>query len=288
MPTSAVSSLPIAVFVGLAACAGSAAPPAKADTPEEKEEGTPSVVSADADRPSTSKTATFAEDFEWHGPASGVHVANVNGSIQIERASGSEVAVAATRSGPDADEVHVEMDKRGKEVFFRVVYPEARPGKKVRVGRHTVINNHNVDARVDFVLEVPAAVDVDAKTVNGEVTANVAASSLHLEAVNGRIDATGSGDVEASTVNGPVTVAVPKAHASRVELESVSGALSVHLPESVGATFDAKTLSGGIHSDFAIDNRKELVGAKARGKHGDGKVDIDLETVSGSIHIEKS
>lgn len=291
MPTSLLSVLPTVVLAGLTACAGSATPPPQADAPAKEGEPTPATAVADsapAASTASSKATTFAEDFDWHGAASGVHVTNVNGDIEVEHTTGSEVEVAAKRSGPDAEKVRVEMDKRGKEVFFRVVYPQSRRTKTVRTGRRTVVTNTNVDARVDFVLKVPAGTGIEATTVNGQLTAHVAASDLELEAVNGRIEASGSGDVRASTVNGTVSVAVPKAHASRVELNSVSGALRVELPESVGATFAAQTLSGGIHSDYALDRAREMVGSRARGTHGDGKVDIDLETVSGAIRIEKS
>lgn len=226
--------------------------------------------------PRTAATVAPAtkSDFEWKGElAAGgrVEVSTVNGDVKVERTSGKGIRVRGTKSGKDASRVTIEVDAKRDSVAIGPKYPK----------------EGNTDARVDFVVEVPAGIAVELNTVNGTLTAKDIDAALALHTVDGDISASACGDVRGNTVNGRVEVLLPK-RAKRAELEAVNGQLVVRMPADTGASVQANTVNGEIDSDFPLERSKEVVGSHARGKLGDGSVKIELSTVNGAIKLQRA
>jgi DUF4097 and DUF4098 domain-containing protein YvlB len=73
----------------------------------------------------------------------------------------------------------------------------------------------------------------------------------------------------------------------------VSGSVTVSLPSGLDADVEASTVSGAITSDFPItvgggSRRDGFSSRKLSGTIGRGGPRIELRTVSGAIHLEKS
>ncbi|HWB81540.1 MAG TPA: DUF4097 family beta strand repeat-containing protein [Nannocystaceae bacterium] len=234
----------------------------------------PSTSGADPGLRGAEPTAAVSRkaDFEWTGEAAKVDVSTVQGDVKITAGSGKRVQVRGTKSGKDAGEVTIEAEMRGDTVVIAPKYP-----------RHG-----NVDARVDFVIELPASVAVEGHTVNGKLVADGVSAAVSLSTVDGDIATSSCGDVRGNTVNGTVKVALPSRGAKRVALEAVNGALELRMSADTGAKVRANTVSGKIRSDFPLKAREEVVGSHVDGTIGDGSVAVDLATVNGPIRIAKA
>jgi DUF4097 and DUF4098 domain-containing protein YvlB len=216
--------------------------------------------------------ASTAADFEWSGEVAKIDVSTVKGDVKIKAGTGKRVQVHGTKSGRGASEVTIEAHVRGDTVVIAPKYPRHR----------------DVDARVDFVIELPASVEVEAHTVNGQLVADGVSAAVSLSTVDGDIATSACGDVRGNTVYGRVKVALPQTGAKRVALEAVNGELELRMPAATGAKVRANTVSGKIRSDFPLTTREQVVGSHLDGTIGDGSVAVDLSTVNGPIHIAKA
>jgi putative adhesin len=213
-----------------------------------------------------------ARDFEWSGEVARIDISTVLGDVEIRAGSGKTTVVRGTKSGKDAADVTIEAVVRGDTVVIAPKYP--RRG--------------NNDARIDFVVELPASVEVEAHAVNGKLVAEGVSAPVSLSTVDGDIATKACGDVRGNTVNGVVRVALPTRGAKRVDLEAVNGELELRMAADAGAQVRANTVSGQIRSDFPLSQKQEIVGSHASGTIGDGSVRVELSTVNGPIHIAKA
>jgi DUF4097 and DUF4098 domain-containing protein YvlB len=236
----------------------------------------PKASQAEGDPASAATVAPAAaptkSDFEWTGEVAKVEVSTVVGDVRVVAASGNQVRIRASKSGKDAAEVTIDVDVKGDRVSVTPQYPK---------------RNHS-DARVDFVVEVPGGIAVDAQTVNGQLTADGVTAAVALQTVDGSISTSNCGDVRGSTVNGRVQVQLPQRGGKRVDLEAVNGQLELRMAAGTGARVQASTVSGKIRSDFPLAHTDEVVGSHASGTLGDGSTKVDLSTVNGGIAIAKS
>ncbi len=224
----------------------------------------------------TAPTQQSAEDFSWSGTAtagSSIRLSNVNGNLQLVPAKGNTIQVRATKSGRDAAQAEVVVETSGDNVKIWTKLPD---GKR----------RGSTDARVDYVVEVPAGVAFDANVVSGDIQSRGIRGPLNLEAVSGDIDTAGSGDVKVTTVSGDAKVQLPTG-SRRAMLEAVNGTLELSVPASLGLDLAAKSLNGRIQSDVAHERTAKLVGSEVRISRGDRAATVRLETVNGGIEIRK-
>ncbi|HEU0054656.1 MAG TPA: DUF4097 family beta strand repeat-containing protein, partial [Longimicrobium sp.] len=161
-------------------------------------------------------------------------------------------------------------------------------------GRRT--SQRNIDARVDFVVRVPAGVRLSAATVSGNVGARGLRGPVRATSVSGDVDVSTSGPAEATSVSGNVTATLGGNAGRDLKFTSVSGNIVLRVPSGINADFSAKTLSGDIRSDFPITMQSRerrggwvnvRVGERATGTFGRGGPALEAETVSGDIRVER-
>src|SRR6185436_5144736 len=157
-----------------------------------------------------------AADFHWQGHlGSGrvLEIYGVNGAVRATAASGDQATVDAVKKArkSDPESVEIKVVEHEKGVTVCAVYPnrdgeanECRPGGG---GRNKVQDN---DVTVDFTVQVPAGVRLDAQTVNGGITAAL-----------GRAD--GTGPLNFQTVNGGITIDLPASIGADVRAQTVNG-----------------------------------------------------------------
>lgn len=219
--------------------------------------------------------AQSAEDFSWSGTAAAdtkVDLSNVSGDVRFVAAKGNTIRVNATKSGRDAALAEVVVEAKGGTVKIWTKLPR----KAKRRG--------STDVRVDYVVEVPAGVALDANIVSGDIVARGIRGPLDLQTVSGNIDTAGSGDVKLTTVSGNAKVELP-AGSRRAMLEAVNGSLEVSVPASLGLDLSAKSLNGRIKSEVSHERTSKLVGSEVRISRGDRAATVRLETVNGRIQI---
>ncbi len=236
----------------------------------------PATSAAERDRTSQSPARTSSQtsiEFEWEGAiADGgtFEISNVEGDVDVVVAAGNQVRVRAEKSGKDANRVEIEVMERKGRVVVKPKYPK-----------------RGADARIDFTIELPASVALEAKLVHGDVDVKSAGSPLQLQTVSGNIKAAGSDDVKVKTVEGNAIVALGSS-ARHAQLGTVNGKLEVQLPDALGFEVNASTLNGKIHSEYPADHANEMVGSKASLVHGDRAAKIHMKSVNGRISIKKS
>jgi len=231
------------------------------------------------------------QDFSWNGSVDrgdAVTIRGVNGGIIARRASGSRVVVRAVKTSrhDDVSTVRVEVVEDAQGVLICAVYPSRRDDRPNRCARDREYRNNtnDNDVEVEFTVEVPAGVRLEANTVNGEVTIASLDSEVDAGTVNGDIDLETSGAASAVTVNGSIDARVGRL-VENVEFTTVNGSIRLTLPSGVQADIEATTVNGRIETDFPITVRGRWGPRSARGQIGGGGPTLELTTVNGSIEL---
>jgi len=234
---------------------------------------------------SASVSTTEEMTFEVNADAR-ISLENINGDIRITGGTGDNVHLVATKKAGKQeflDELKIVVDADRDYVRIETRHPKGEGGWF----------NWGSDSSgsVSYVLEVPASINLDTiSTVNGEVEITSVFGQVKAETVNGSLEAVGlEGDVNFDTVNGSIRVEFNHMGAGqRVTADAVNGKIIVVLPADASARIEAETVNGSIDaSDFGLEPEKGFVGRDLSGVIGSGDARISLDTVNGSIKIQK-
>ena len=232
--------------------------------------------------------AADAPPFEWRGamaPGHSLEIKGVNGNIDVEPSSGTEVQVSAriTARRSDPNSVRVEVVPKGGDVRICSVYP-TDSGPVGCEGRGNIRDN---DTKVHFTVRLPRGVRLQANTVNGSIAALRLNSPVEARTVNGRVEVSTSETALGKTVNGDVEVDMGQL-GTKTEFSTVNGSIRVGLPTSAGANVRASTVNGSITPDFPLTVTGTFSRKKLNGRLNNGGPELVLSTVNGSIHIRRS
>lgn len=242
-----------------------------------------------------SRAPSAASDFQWHGvvaPGKTIEIRGVNGDVTAEPATGNEVEVTATKHArrSDPEDVRIEVVPHDGNITICAVYPTPN-GRRPNTcepggGRNNTRNN---DVSVDFTVRVPAGVNFDGNTVNGDVEATALTARADASTVNGSVTVETRGTASGRTVNGSVHVRMGSADwTDDLEFETVNGGITVTLPPGLNAELDAETVNGSIQSDFPVTVQGRLAPHSMHGVVGSGGRRLKLKTVNGSITLQKA
>jgi Putative adhesin len=248
-----------------------------------------------------------AEDFRWSGRlARGreIEVRGILSDVRAELTSGDQVEVVGRRIGRDADQVRIEVVESENGVVICAVYPTRRSERsnERRRDRDDPCENRGEvqlddEARIDFIVRVPAGVHFAARTVDGDIDARGLRSNVDAASVSGNVRVATTGTARAATVSGDVDATFGATDGDDMDFASVSGDVVVRVANDVGAEVAANTLSGDIHSDFRLRIRGQgdddddrgfvniQIGQQASGTIGRGGPELSVNTVSGDIRL---
>jgi len=242
-------------------------------------------------------TAT-AQDFNWHGRiAAGkrLEVKGVSGDVRAVLASGAEAVVNARKHArrSDPDDVEIKVVQSDEGVTICAVYPtppRAREENSCEPGDRWHSNTDNNDVTVDFEVQVPAGVEFNGQTVNGEMSAEGLKGDVKASTVNGSVRVTTTGLAEASTVNGSVYVQMGRANwDNELEFSTVNGGITLILPSGqLNTEVRANTVNGEIESDWPMMVSGRFSQRRLHGTIGTGGRALSLSTVNGEIRLKKS
>ena len=218
-------------------------------------------------------------------PGARISVENINGDIRVT-GGGERVKVLAHKKAEeqeDLDKLKVVVD--ASENYVRIV--TRHPKQESRW-----FNWGDGDSgSVSYELTVPADVVLDAiETVNGDVRIEKISGTVKAGTVNGGLEITNLvGDVHLETVNGSIEAEFDKLDGDqRVDAETVNGKIVLRVPASSSARVTAETVNGSIDADdFGLEPEKGFVGRDLSGDIGQGDARISLDTVNGSIRLNK-
>jgi DUF4097 and DUF4098 domain-containing protein YvlB len=238
--------------------------------------------------------AAAQQEFDWSGTVAAgkaVEIKGINGGIEATGTSGSEITLHAVKKGKKSDPsgVKIEVVEHAGGVTICAVYPstgepnECKPGEG---GRMSVKKN---DVSVEFEVGVPAGVRFIGRTVNGGISARGIQAKVEAHTVNGGIEIEAVSLAHAETVNGGISARIDStARSEKLKLKTVNGGIEVSLPGDAAADVKAATVNGHIETDFPLTVKGKIGRRRIEGSIGGGGPLLEMETVNGSIELNKS
>lgn len=240
------------------------------------------------------------EPFRWAAEMRSGQVLEVRGivgEIRAEYTAGARAEVVAVKDGRsgDFDEVEVRVVKERDGYTVCAVYnvgSRSGSGCDTREGLMDRGRRRSIDVDVDYVVRLPAGVELVGKMVSGDIRAEDVRSQVRATTVQGDIHVSTSEKAWGSTVSGNIEIAMGSVDWDDMELKTVSGDITLWLPAGIGADLDFESLSGDIDSDFDINLTRRAsrrwVGANVEGYIGTrGERSLSLKTVSGDVRLKR-
>jgi len=242
-----------------------------------------SLLAVSTARADVSKTEEFNFELNDNGRLS---LSNVNGDIRITGVAGNQVHITAKKTADTQkylDALKIDIDAGADHIRVEAKYPDSNGG-----WFHW---GSNSSGSVDFEVTVPPGTKLDTiETVNGDIDISAVTNLVNVESVNGGLSLSGlANDADMDTVNGEIEALFDVLGAGqRISVDAVNGTVELTLPANASATVRAESLNGDIDADdFGLEADKGYVGQDLDGQIGDGAGRINIDTVNGSITIQK-
>ena len=231
--------------------------------------------------------------FHWTGklqPDQWVRIKNVNGDVRAEAGPGDQVEVTATKSGPDAEQVKIEVVQASDGVSICAIYPSGWGEENRCTGGpdwHTN-NRGKIHARVDFTVHLPRNLLLDARTVQGDIDAEHLGRRARVSSVNGSVRVSTSEWAQASSVNGNISARFGSADwPDTLSLTTVNGAIDLEVPADFSAEVNFTSVNGSFNTDFPLTVQGGVNRFHLTGTIGSGGRSLKLTTVNGSVTLHK-
>ena len=254
------------------------------------------VAGVPARAQSEKRTVFAADDFHWQGSLKAgqtLEVINTNGEIGANRASGDAARVGGIRRGGN-ESLFVEVVEYTDGVTICAVYAKDKaPGHCHHGGVSSESGKwslwHGDRAKINFDVQVPRGVRLNAMTTNGSVHCVNLDSVVEATTTNGNVEVSTSEWASARTTNGGVRVSMGSAKWSgELELGTTNGSVDVTLPASAEFQVHAATTNGGIQTDFPVTVQGRFGPKSISGTVGGGGRELNVKTTNGGIELRKS
>src|SRR2546421_3785369 len=241
------------------------------------------LTAADSTRAQSSRPE-LTEEFHQTYPLNAdgrVSLTNINGDVRVAAWDRNEIKVDAVKRAYTQErlrEAKINVEAGPSSVNIETEYPSYS-------WTRDDYERHENPASVEYTLTVPRGARLeDVSLVNGGLTIDGLAGSLHASSVNGRVVAHGlTGTVNLSVVNGRLEATLDRLN------DSGTVSLVVTIPSDSNATLRASTIHGQISNDFNLPVREgEYVGRDLEGRLGQGGARVRLGNVNGSITIRRA
>lgn len=258
-------------------------------------------------------------------------VSSPNGAITITEGSGRDVEIRgvkrAHRDG-SVEDMAFKVVRTSEGLAVCAIY-EDEDGCSVENGYRQTRRRRGDDSRrgrVSFTVQLPAGVQVEAMTGNGDiaingggnrvnaktgngkvlisdtdgrVTANTGNGEIIVDKVRGEVKAstgngnvsvsTSTGPVNASTGNGDITVSMDRVErAAEMQFSTGNGEITLAVPEDFGAELDASTGSGRVTTQLPMRIQGRIDPRHIRGTLGDGGGRLSLRSGNGDIEVRRA
>lgn len=197
-----------------------------------------------------------------------VQVEWVSGKVMIEEGKQVSFREEASSSLDENEQVSYRLD--GRKLIIR----EYR--RSIWFG-----NAPNKDLYLTLPKEL-RKLDLEVVSADVTMTGRFTFDELDMEGVSGRwkVNEVSCRTMDMESVSGDFEVTIGEMP-DKIDMDTVSGNLVLYLPENDGFTAEVDGVSGDLSSEFAT------VSEKKRQIYGNGRTQIDGDTVSGDIEIRK-
>ncbi|MEP6800467.1 MAG: DUF4097 family beta strand repeat-containing protein [Acidobacteriota bacterium] len=226
----------------------------------------------------------FDKTFSMEG-VTRISIENVNGKVEAVAWDKPLFKVRAikTASGSRAEETLRLTEIRVRKVGDEMRVETLNPNRHKLFG---ILDFGGSNARVDYELLLPAAVEARLQTCNGHVAASGFGAAVSADAVNGSIELKDiRGPVKATTVNGSLRISF-KGALRKTQLETVNGSVEVAFDRASSIRYDLETVNGRIEGDIQLAVEGKHGPKEARGSYNGGGETLRCETVNGSIRLK--
>jgi hypothetical protein len=186
-------------------------------------------------------------------------VANVNGSIRVTGASGSEIRLVAVEriSARTRDrieqarrEVKLSIHETADAVVICADGPFREPDDCTE-WRDDYRWDPRYEVEYEIELQVPHRIELDLHTIQGDINVRDVDGDFDVTGVKGGIEMTRiAGSGRAKTVNGPVRVGFVGNPESDSDFKTINGEIDITFPPGLSADMSFKTMNGDIFTDF--------------------------------------
>jgi hypothetical protein len=236
--------------------------------------------------------------FRWNGPvprARFIRLHNMNGDIRVERASGSQVEVVATRRVERGDPKTVKFDVRMRsdgDVVICALWGDEQEctddGTRgnYRSGNWGRGDNISVSMRV----RVPDGVKAFARSTNGGVDVQGVTAEVDAASTNGDVNVrTSGGPVNARTTNGSVTASLGQLDGSApMRFTTTNGSVTVYAPPAIDADLEMSTTNGVLITDYPLTVSGQIARNSVRGTLGQGGRSIVVRSTNGNVALKRN
>jgi Putative adhesin len=235
-------------------------------------------------------------EFHWSGKLAAdklVEIKNVNGDIDAEGSSTDEVQVTAEKSGPNAEQVKIEVVPSSEGVTICTMYAGGIFGGSTgpcESGKGWHTNIHGDRTKVHFIVHMPKNLRFAGTSVNGSVIAEDMGREVRADTVNGSIRVSTAAWAQADTVNGSIKARMGAADwTGTLKLDSVNGSIDLEMPDDLNADVKFSSVNGQMRSDFPLTITGNIgPGHSAHGKIGNGGRELVIDTVNGNVELRKA
>ena len=230
-------------------------------------------------------------DFHWKGrlePEKLVTVKSINGSIEVSGVDGDEVEVTATKSGPHADLLKVQVIPSEEGILVCETYQYEGDSSDTCGQGHSHSHSHGSAPNIAYQIRLPRNLRLGAGTVNGSVSARSLGRYAEISSVNGSVEISTAKWAQLNSVNGSIHAQFGEAGWDTLKLHTVNGGIHVTLPSNVNTDVHFSSVNGHLDSDFPITTQGRMGRHSFEGKIGSGGRDLELSTVNGSVELQKS
>ena len=240
-----------------------------------------------------SRATAEGDEFTWAGrPATAkeIEIRSMLGTITAQPAKDDSVRVVALRYGDGKDDVMVKVLDRGERLTICAAHPKSRSSDGT-VGCGTAVPSPNGrkdihgDARVNFVVQIPAGYRLVARAVDGRVEARGMRDDVEVSTINGDVSIETAGAAEAKTMNGNIEARIGRLASHDNSFETLHGNVTLSLPSNTAAALRAESVTGSIQSDLAIQPR-EMRRSRLIGTLGAGGPELRVKTVAGNVMLQ--
>ncbi len=222
-------------------------------------------------------------------PGTEVRLSNTNGSVAIGTWDRPEVRMVATKKA------RASSDAKGREILREVQVEIEQSSGLLSIETERPRSNvfgwffGQGDTSVSYRLQVPREIDLEIRTVNGNIEAEGMHGDLRFRSTNGRIEIDdAAGSVQARTTNGGITVELREVDpASDLSFSTTNGSIKAWLPADLQADLRADTTNGSISSDLPIQVHGRISKKRIEGAINGGGAELRLSTTNGSISIRE-